>query len=419
MRIVFLECKKALNSPILIGLMILFACWNIYFIYDSSYFKEELQVANEIAKTYGIHITDETLADLENEIDESILRLNQLTEEKIGKTYESATEFFTQISYEEQQQFTEDELESIANVAIQEMYVEQAQNIEDAYAQFNIEEIGEKEISSMGITGQGAEILRKVNAKFSERFQELQENREHMQWFFSGKPYRMHSLLFRSVFRLIIIEALILIVLATSLITNFEFENRTQLVTYVTKRGRTIMLDKLFASLTTSVLITTILLTITLGTYFLTFDYSHLWKTSINSGFNWEFIFPYVSWWDWSIGTYLMMGIFLTYVGIGLFSLLTFSVSVLLKNSYFTFATLAIFFIACLIIPSYVPKNIILILSSFNLSTLLIDPHFWWMGTGSITSFKFYELWTVIIWTLVLITFCYVSMKRFRKEDLT
>ena len=61
MRIVFHECKKAFTSPILITLLVLFSALNIFLIVSNSYFKEELKVANELADTYGVKITDEII----------------------------------------------------------------------------------------------------------------------------------------------------------------------------------------------------------------------------------------------------------------------------------------------------------------------------------------------------------------------
>ena len=95
--------------------------------------------------------------------------------------------------------------------------------------------MGETEISKYGLSGTAADTLRKQYVKFAERFDELQENGEHTQWFFAGKQYFMHRLLFKTVFKHIIFESIILIVLATALLTTYEFESRTHLVAYQQK----------------------------------------------------------------------------------------------------------------------------------------------------------------------------------------
>ena len=61
MRIIFQECKKALTSPILIALLIVFIAFNVFVIISSSDHKEELKIVNEIIETYGLDITDDSL----------------------------------------------------------------------------------------------------------------------------------------------------------------------------------------------------------------------------------------------------------------------------------------------------------------------------------------------------------------------
>ncbi|MBS4201654.1 hypothetical protein KHA93_18795 [Bacillus sp. FJAT-49732] len=420
MRIIFLESKKALASPIILSLLLLFSAWNVFLVYDSSDFKEELGVVNQIAKKYGTKITDESLLKLEDDLQPGLSHLNSVTQKKSGQTFEHASDFFAQLSYENQDLFTSKELQSFYELHLKEMYVGMAKSLDPTYAEFIINMMGEKAINGYRLSGTAAETLRNEYIKFSTRFEELKKNREYMHWFFAGKPYAMHSLLFRTLLITVLIEAMILIVLSTALITNFEFENRTQLVTYTARRGRKLMIDKLIASLSVTSIITIFLLFVTLGSYFFVFDYSYLWKTAISSGFNWEYNFPYISWWNFSFLTYLLLAIIVSYVCMLLFSTFTFSLSVMLKNSYFTFILFAVIFIALFILPAFIPGSLQLkLFAGFNLSSLVLNPHQWWMGTGGLTMFKYYEVSTVAAWTAIFIIFCYVSLKKFAKQDIS
>ncbi|MBS4196601.1 ABC transporter permease subunit [Lederbergia citri] len=420
MRIILLECKKALASPIILGLLLLFSVWNVFLVYDSSDFKKELGVVNQIAKKYGIEITEESLMKLEKDLQPELSHLNSITEEKSGQTFEHASDFFAQLNYENQEHFTSKELQSFYELHLKEMYVGMAKSLDSTYAEFNIKKIGEKEIHGYRLSGAAAETLRNEYDKFANRFEELKQNKEYNQWFFAGKPYAMHSLLFRTFFKTILIEAMILIVLSTALITNFEFENRTQLVTYTTRRGRKLMLDKLKASLMTTSIITTFLLIVMLAAFFIVFDYSYLWKTAISSGFNWDYNFPYISWWDFSFLTYLLLAIIVSYVCMFLFSIFTFSLSAMLKNSYFTFILFAVIFIALFILPAFIPGSLKLkLFVGFNLSNLVLNPHQWWMGASGLMMFKYYEVGTILAWTAIFAICCYVSLKKFAKLDIS
>ncbi len=422
MRIILLECKKALLSPIILGLIFLFSVWNIFVIQTSSDFNEDLSIVNEIVEKYGPEFTDESLEKVNGEITRELAELNSITEKTTSQTFDSAFEFFNQLSYEGQTKYTEKQLQSFSTLSIKEMYMNNAKSMDDRYAELDIIKLGESEIRKYGLTGAAADTLQHEYTKFSDRFTELQQNGEHRQWFFSGQNYHMHSLLFGTVFRHLLIEGMILVVLATALITNFEFENRTQLVTYATKRGRKLMNDKLVASLFTASIMIGILFIMTLGTYFTTFDYSYLWNTAISSGFNWEMKFnvPYASWWNWSLLTYLVMGLILSLVCMLLFSLFTFTISVFVKNSYFTFILFAIIFITLFLVPGFIPNSSILkLFTGFNLSPLLLNPGQWWMGLGGLIMFKSYEWMTVLAWTVIYISICVIVLKKFIKEDIS
>ena len=219
-----------------------------------------------------------------------------------------------------------------------------------------------RKLEKYRLSGNAAETLLNEYEKFSERFEEMVENGEHKQWFFAGKAYFMHSFLFETVFLHIVIESLLLIVLTTALITTYEFENKTHLVAYSTKLGRKLMKNKLLASLTMATTIIVFLFAITLGTFFTVFDYSHVWQTSISSAFNWEYNFPYVAWWDLSVGEFLIGTTALVFIVLLLFSSLTFALSVAVKNSYITFFSVAILFIFLWLLPSFMPTSSILLI---------------------------------------------------------
>ncbi|MBY0122898.1 hypothetical protein [Bacillus sp. S/N-304-OC-R1] len=420
MRIIFFECKKALTSPIILALMLLFSAWNVFIIYDSSEVKKGLGVVNQLSKKYGIKITDKTIEELERDIQLELSRLNVVTQKRSGQTFESAADFFQQLRYEKQNVYSKTELKSFYELQLKEMYLSKAKSLDSAYANISIKNKGELEANIYGLSGAAAETLRNEYMKFAERFEELKKNEEYNQWFFAGKPYAMHSLLFRTLFNSLLIEGMILIVLSTALITNFEFENRTQLVTYTTRRGRKVMFDKLVAALFTTSIITVFLLVVTLSAYFTVFDYSYLWNSSISSGFNWEYNFPYVSWWDFSFSTYLLLAIIVSYICMLLFSTFTFSISVILKNSYFTFILFALIFIAIFLLPGFIPGSLNLkLFMGFNLSTLILNPHQWWMGASGLMMFKYYEVGTIVLWAVIFTICCYISLSKFGKQDIS
>lgn len=393
MRICIYECKKAFTAPILIALMVLFSGFNLFFIFSNSNARDELKAANELAETYGTRITDEVLLQLEQDL----------------KTDAAGP-------------YGGDD-RAPSRLQLKEMYWRTAQSIDNEYGRIDWAKIARFEVQKYKLSGSAADRLTEEYGKLSQRFEELKENGEHKTWFFAGKPYGMHSFLFASVFRMIIFESLMLIGLATAFITNYEFENKTCLVAYSTRRGRSLMIDKLAASLLTTAGMVTVIAAITLGAYFSVFDYSHLWNSPISSAFNWEGRadnLPYVSWWKLSFAAYLSGSILLLYVCMLLLSKVVFFISSMVKNSYFAFFLFAALFAAALLAPGIMPvSSSMIFIAACNLSILLVNPHLWFMGNGGLTMFKSYEWFTVGGWTMIAGALCIFSLNRFKKEDIS
>lgn len=179
-------------------------------------------------------------------------------------------------------------MELIWELGIVEAYLHKINEIDDFYSSIHIMDIAESEIMKYRLEGAAADTVRKQYKAFNERFHQLINNREHKNLFFIGTVYRMHSLLFKTLFRTIIFEIVILVVLITAYLINYEFDNNTETIVYSTRRGRNIILDKLHVTLVLNVLVATIILVVTLGLYFITFDYSGLWNVPISSYFNAE-----------------------------------------------------------------------------------------------------------------------------------
>ena len=62
-------------------------------------------------------------------------------------------------------------------------------------------EVGESGIATYKLSGSAAETVRMQYKKLSLRFDKLKISGEHKNLFFIGKAYKMHTLLFKSLFR--------------------------------------------------------------------------------------------------------------------------------------------------------------------------------------------------------------------------
>lgn len=420
------ELKKVLNSPIITWLLVLFIVFNAFVIYQNSYFKDELKVLNKLVDRFGYKIDDEMLGKFKEYYDEQLYRLNEITNKKLSKNFKNMQEFYNDHKYGLKEIYTQAEIDLIVELGIIETYYNEILGIDEIYSKINIMDIAEREIMKYSLGGKAAATVRKQYKAFSERFKQLIENKEHKNLFFMGQVYRMHSLLFRKLFRIIIFEIIILVVLTTAYLVNYEFDSNTELLTYTSKRGRNLIIDKLWASVFSSLVITTIILSITLSLYFKVFDYSRLWNVPISSYFNSEYVdissgisLLYFAWWNMSFIKYMIFSIGLIYLITLIFNGIAFVLAIHVKNTYFSFFIFAIIFGLFLIVPNFLPRNSNLIfMGAFTPFFLILNPHVWFMESGAFTTFKYYELITVSIWFLILLVLGMLSIKKFKRQDI-
>ncbi|WP_026895755.1 hypothetical protein [Clostridiisalibacter paucivorans] len=413
------ELKKVITSPIIIGLLVLFIVFNFVIIFQNSYFKDDLKVLTKIVDKFGYKIDDEMEVRFGEYYDQELKKLNRIVNEKESKNYNSVSKFYKDNPYGIEDIYDKEEMRFIRELEILEAYYYKIGEIDEVYSKIDIMEKAEYEITKYRLSGKAADTVRNQYKNFSNRFHQLINNKEHKNLFFIGQVHRMHSLLFRSLFKAIIFEIIILVVLITAYLVNYEFDNNTEAIAYTTKRGRNLILDKLYIAIVSNILTATIILITSLGLYFMIFNYSGLWNVPISSYFNAEYNFPYMSWWHMSFIQYLISSIGLIYASILLFTGITFIIATDIKNTYIVFFVFAIIFGLFLIVPNIAPRNSnTVFLGGFTPFFLIMNPFVWFMESGAFTTFKYYELTTVGIWLVLLLIFGSVAVKKFKKQDI-
>ncbi|NLY45066.1 MAG: hypothetical protein GX053_03630 [Tissierella sp.] len=415
------EFKKVVTSTVIIGMILLFIAFNLFLVFDHHYIRNELTVLNKMVDELGYEINDEMLENFQDLYRDELKKMNEITNDKTSKTYGDVGTFFEEVrnDYDLYNVYTHKELDHMNQIMIMEIYLDFIKDMDHEYASFDLLEFAETEISLYGLQGSAAETARSNYEKLGDRLNQLLDNGEHKNMFFIGQIYGMHSLLFKDIFRVVSFEIMILVVLITAYIMNYEFENKTPLMVYSTRRGRNIIWDKLLVAMGSGVIATTLILGITLIAYFCLFSYKGLWTVPISNYFNWEDVFPLISWWDMSFIQYLICSIVLTYICGILFTMITFILSIFTKNSYISFFAFGILFGLILLIPDIMPRsNNLIFLSGFTPFHLVLNPQIWFTGRGIFTIFKYYEITIVGVWGLLLFIGGKLSAKRFIKEDI-
>lgn len=416
------EIKKIVSSPVIIGLTVVFLLFNIITINQNKYLQEDIKIISNMISKFGYEIDNEMINNIQAKYKDSLKELNKITKEKVNKTYKSVSEFMASDEYYsnnyEDGVFTRDELEFFSQVALLDLYSNQSVSLVQSYEDINIMEMGERAIEAYGLIGSAANLAKENYKELENRFEEIKENKEHKNLFFLGQTYRMHSLLFRDIFSKCIYEIMILVVLITAYLINFEFDNKTNLLVYSTKRGRKNIKDKFTVCMLASLIVSSLILGITLSYYFTTFDYSEVLNVPITTAFNWEYELPYISLFNHKILERLILNILIVTTCSVIFTTIAFIICALIKNSYLViFIFFILFGISLLILQVISNSSVLLIYSHYNVFQLIINPHMWFMDMGPFM-LKNCEVITLVTNILVISTGAILTINRFKKEDI-
>lgn len=423
MDIKYHEIKKIVLSPIVLALTVVFIAFNLFVIYDNSYISNDLKIINNIIDEFGYKIDDSMVDNINASYKSKLEEFNKITKDKLGKTYSSMEEFLdSEYHYTDiydSDLFTKEELNFFDEINILELYLFLVTEQVNSYESIDILKVKDFEIKSFGISGEAKEIAEKRYEILNKRFEEIKENKEHKNLFFYGKAYRTHNLLFDNIFSKCIYEIMILVVLITVYLINYEFDNNTSLLVYSTKRGRNNTKDKFIVCLFSAIIISIIILGITLLAYFLVFDYSKVLNVPINSAFNWEYPMPYINLFENTVIQQIILSIIVVLLCSLIFAAITFIISKLVKNSYIVFFIFFIVFGINIMIPTLAGKSSALTMYlHFDVFNLILNPSMWFMSKVPFTVTKYHEVITIFAWMLITLVGSICCVKIFKKQDI-
>lgn len=414
MEILRYEVEKIFKSKILWALVGVFLAYNLLIIYDLGYMRKDVNLLNKVIDEVGLEINEESKGKLKEIVLEyegkSLALINQNRKEKYDSIKEALSKGnIFNLSKEEEEYINEGLI--IGN------YYYSIDELTEKYNRINIMESYKKKIEYEKLTGIDKELYLKQGESFEKRLEEL-KNKDNKSFFFQGRNFKMHKNLFNDLLGRIVLQNIILTVILGAFIYNYEFENKTSYLIYSTKKGRDER-AKLKAVLISSVVFLSILLFVSLFVFFTVFDYSNVFRTSIDSIFNWETLLPHLGWFKLNVMQYLILSIIIIYILNIMMCIFTRIVSYKCKNTYIVFIAIIVAGGVLLILPSVFQFSpIVSYLTTFTPITLI-------NGMGSIFSIsntilptKNFEFITIILWTSILFAGYKFSNKRFKKEDI-
>ncbi|MGL5067914.1 MAG: hypothetical protein ACRC6T_08910 [Sarcina sp.] len=418
------EAKKVLASKVIWIFITICVCLNIFLIVTSDYFNEEEKAVVKIGEEFGYIIDEKFIDNLDKEEEQNLAQINRILDKKDGETFSSIDEFLEDgkvkklVMYNDL--FSEKDYEFIVYNFYIGTYKNLAIELDKVYKNVDSNKLADNTVELLNLTGKVEELVRKNYSNFGERLDEIRKSGTYKELFFYENEFRYHRNLFHQIFGLILFEIIILVVLIGAFLINYERDNKTALLVASTKRGRKTEKDKLCVVLISSIVVPAIILIPTLITYFITYDYSPFWNTSINSMLISGGGTPLIAWNDLSFRGYLILCIAMVFAFAFIVGIISFVIALLCKSSYKSIFIFFMIFGAIHMLTGSIDENsMIYIYSQFNIFNLITRMRGkWFMGAHPMLLFEHYELMTLTINSLLISGLAIFSYKRYKKEDL-
>ena len=234
-----------------------------------------------------------------------------------------------------------------------------------------------------------------------------------------------HEFLFGTVMRIILAEAAVLGMLSMLALLGHEEIHRTTQAVCASRTGRKLFFWKTAAGITAALTLYLLMISVTLGIYFLLFDYSGIWKSSISSGFNQLTDMlaarPVLTWADFSVGGYLAaelgLGAALTVV----LSLLAVFIWLIVRRVYLAALALIVVCLGALVVPSVLAELgfwTAFAVCTFDPVLVLLNPAGWFTELGLNAFVPWQETVVTLSWLAALGGGTAALLKRMNRKDL-
>lgn len=372
------EFKKILRVPILWFLTVVFIGFDLLFIGTNLDYRDDFVAINGAIKETGTYITETSLESL-NETTNPVIQ-----------------DFALRAAYR--------------------------RTVYDGFDMISLKERKE-ELQGLTLKGNLKEFVDNCYEKLQTRVEQITSTNEADGGFFPGDWYRMHSFLFGTMFKIVLLQMSVLIVLSVIIAMDYDRIHHTLDIVYSSKIGRKRLMKEVVAGLLVGILISVFIFLIVFAIYFLVFPYDGVLKTPISSGLMAEvrgmLYYPYVTYVTLTVGEYFLCCTAFAFCFIILMGLLAAVMMLIWKNSYLSFLGLVTLCLLLLITAMDVKTGTLFdVLILFNPSILWIQCGEWFMESNLYTSFHGYE-WIAWFFNLFIVLILLYGLKlKYEREDL-
>lgn len=258
--------------------------------------------------------------------------------------------------------------------------------------------------------------------KLQERVEQIRATNEDKYAFYPGIDYKVHSLLFMSLLRMVALQSLILTVLAVLYLMDYERIHKTEYLAYASRTGRNIQLTKWLSGITMGFLYSVILAAVSLMLFLLCVPMQGLWETPISSfmvmqqrGF---FLYPYITFVRLSFGKYSLLSLLTVFLLVLLVGIFSGAVQFFFRNSYLAMLSIGLLFMGMIALPYLFGTGFLHTAMALNPAALWYMCGGWFIEYDPAVSFAWSEFLTIGVWLIVALLGIKFGKKHFLKIDM-
>ncbi|MCI6244077.1 MAG: hypothetical protein MR646_12515 [Agathobacter sp.] len=404
MRLLKIECKKIITHPFLWIVWVTFVLFQLFQIYGyvgNSFMQQDLQ--NMYTAVLGAGVAPEEAArNAGKEVTAA---------EKESHEYNEKSEIDRQGTYGESE--------------YREAYEDYRSTYGGMYDNLDMMKILEKkqEMYNYHPKGNMQQFLEDNYRKLQFRVEAIRSTEENSYGFYPGNQYKIHSILYGHIWKSLILEGAVLMMLSVLFLMDYERINKTRDIVIATVAGKECMRYKILAGVLCGLFYDLCLLIVTMGCVFYFLPFRKLWKVPVASCMVAEardqIMYPFITFFRMTEQQYLffsmivLIGIMLLVAGLAA------SLQYLLQNSYFTFAGMCILFMGLYIFAYEKTETLLDVVKALmNPAVLYITSGGWFMENSLELSFAGNEFISIAVCGGVVFLLLGLGRRRYLYQDI-
>ncbi len=286
------------------------------------------------------------------------------------------------------------------------------------------------ELKATKVHLQGAHLSDKMEQFVSKCYQKLQTRMEEIiatgeadSLFYPGEQYKMHSFLFGTIFKVVLAQISILMVLSVLMAMDYDRIYRTADLVYTSKIGRNRVLYEVISGTGVGTCLSLGLSAVVFGSYFIIYPYKNVWNTFISSGMMMEergiLKYPYITHMPMTVQGYFWITLLVSIFVAVCMGLIAAGIMLLVKNSYLTFLIQVVLCLGwCLLAFQIHTGTLLDTILLFSPAALWMQCGEWFMENSLYTSFKGYEWYALIFNFVIFGALFWLARQRFNRKDM-